>query len=306
MAVPPDVRRNTPAPMPVPFGVAHKTPAPMAVPPGVRRNTPAPVRVPPGVRRNTPAPIQAPPAVRAHQTTLEIPMPVQPRRVNMALLGGTVALSFVLFMLIWKTPVGVMLGLRTPETGFIEVRTSPAVPADITLDDIYRGHPPLRISGVRPGTRRLEVKADGYVPVTKVIEVSSNATLMIDLTLTPEVKPSTAAPAPAPPPGAGSEPGKAEPTPEQPPAARPASKPRDARAAASAPAATDSGMLMVNSMPSSLVFIDGHDTGRSTPLNGYPIAAGPHELRLKTANGQEHVERIDVRAGQTTSIVRRF
>ena len=65
-------------------------------------------------------------------------------------------------------------------------------------------------------------------------------------------------------------------------------------------------MLVVNSVPWALVFVDGRDTGRSTPLVGFPVTPGSHEIRLQTAAGQVHVERIDVPAGQTVRITRRF
>jgi hypothetical protein len=55
-----------------------------------------------------------------------------------------------------------------------------------------------------------------------------------------------------------------------------------------------------------LVFIDGRDTGRSTPLLGYPIAPGPHEIRLQTGTGGVYIERIMVQPGQAVRITRRF
>jgi hypothetical protein len=62
----------------------------------------------------------------------------------------------------------------------------------------------------------------------------------------------------------------------------------------------------VSSVPWSRVFIDGRDTGRNTPLLGYPIAPGSHEIRLQTATGQVAIQRVQVAPGQDVHITRRF
>jgi len=66
------------------------------------------------------------------------------------------------------------------------------------------------------------------------------------------------------------------------------------------------GTLVVYTVPWSMVFIDGQDTGRTTPLVAYPVPPGRHELRLQTTAGQVHQEQIDVVAGQTLRVTRRF
>src|SRR3954471_21852989 len=101
----------------------------MQGPPLIRRNTPAPIQAPPLVRRNTPTPIQAPPP-RVGAQTLEIPFP-RKRSATWPVAVGVIVVMLAIMALIWKTPVGVAIGLRAPETGSLEVRTTPEVSADV-------------------------------------------------------------------------------------------------------------------------------------------------------------------------------
>ncbi len=67
-----------------------------------------------------------------------------------------------------------------------------------------------------------------------------------------------------------------------------------------------SGTLVVNTMPWTHVFVDGHDTGRNTPVTGLHVPAGAHQIGLRTADGHMHVVPVTVQAGQTARVVRRF
>lgn len=59
------------------------------------------------------------------------------------------------------------------------------------------------------------------------------------------------------------------------------------------------GQLRLTSRPPARVFIDGVDTGRTTPLLNFPIAPGKHSIRLVTEhNSSEEIE-IDVRPGRS-------
>jgi serine/threonine-protein kinase len=80
-------------------------------------------------------------------------------------------------------------------------------------------------------------------------------------------------------------------------------------AAAPTPAAVPAGTpgtLVVNSVPWAYVWVDGRDTGRTTPLMGYTLNPGPHEVQLRTAMGQVHTQRVQIAPGQTARITRRF
>jgi hypothetical protein len=238
----------------------------------------------------------------------------------------------------------VALGVRPATTGAVEVRTLPVVPAEVKLDQVYRGRAPLRMEGVRAGARRLDIRAPGYLPVTREVDVIADRTAPVTITLVPDrpkpVVTPLAPPVPAQtanPPGSstGPVPGvipEAAPAPSEdakgseqsssrwrsrrrssePEAATPIpipiATPPASAPAASAPAAAPGspGTLVINSVPWALVFIDGRDTGRSTPLMGYTIPPGTHEVKLQTATGQVHVERVTVAAGQTVRVMRRF
>jgi eukaryotic-like serine/threonine-protein kinase len=182
------------------------------------------------------------------------------------------------------------------------------------------------------------VRARGYLPVSREVQLEGGATALVDVALVPD-RPH---PAPAPPLAAPARPGgaAAQPTPagekapteasdsegadhshageshhhhhghhvpssadSSPSGTAPSSTPQPRRPAV---APDTPGTLGINSVPWALVYIDGRDTGRSTPLLGYPIAPGWHEVRLQTANGQVDIERIQVLPGQTVNLTRRF
>jgi hypothetical protein len=200
------------------------------------------------------------------------------------------------------------------------------------------------MEGVRAGARRLDIRAPGYLPVTREVDVIADRTAPVTITLVPDrPKPMVTPLAPAVPPQSSTPPGSStgpvpgvipeaapaqeaksseqsssrwhsrrrssEPTAATPtPIPIPIATPPASTPAAAAPAAAPGtpGTLVINSVPWALVFIDGRDTGRSTPLMGYTIAAGTHEVKLQTATGQVHVERVTVAAGQTVRVMRRF
>jgi hypothetical protein len=283
--------------------------------------------------------------VQLAERAWEHPMPSSPagsvppasrRRVAWAVGAGAIAALLAIGLLVVLTPLGVTLGLRAAPTGVIELRTNPAVPANVKLDGVFRGVAPLRMQGVRIGTRSLSIRAQGYLPLSKRIMIEADATTMLELALTPAIP---AAPAPAPAPVVPAPP--AEPLPA---AAIPAAPtPRAPAAAASTdlvagqkrhmhePRHTDrggvvtttslllpqqpqgqavlpgtAGTLSINTVPWSYVYIDGRDTGRNTPLLSYPLAPGNHEIRLQTSTGAMYSERVQVMPGQAVRVSHRF
>jgi hypothetical protein len=115
------------------------------------------------------------------------------------LLATAALLLLGIAVLLAKTPVGVALGVRSPDAGTIEVRTIPPVRAAVQLDQVFRGTAPLRLSGVRTGPRRLDIQAPGYLPVTREVNVQSETTSAVDIALVPD-RPRSPGPAdPAPP-----------------------------------------------------------------------------------------------------------
>jgi serine/threonine protein kinase len=131
-------------------------------------------------------------ASRTRTQTMQVR--VRPRSDNLStvlLLVGVALLTLAVAGLVIKTPLGVRLGLRAPEVGAIEIRTSPVQDAAVKLDGVYRGRAPLRMDGVRAGIRTLELEAPGHVKVTRQVQLAAGTTAMIDIALPPKA---TAAP----------------------------------------------------------------------------------------------------------------
>jgi eukaryotic-like serine/threonine-protein kinase len=218
---------------------------------------------------------------------------------RLAVTASVLLLLLAILGLIFRTPAGVALGLRSPSTGSVEIYSVPSS-AQVKLDGVLRGRSPLRMQGVRAGTRRVEVRADGFLPVTRDLAIVGGETVQVKVELVaaqlqPQPAPSTAPPSPQPV-------APAEPT----ESAKPVDAARPPTASGQLSKAGATGTLVVYTVPWSMVFIDGRDTGRTTPLVAYPLAPGRHELRLQTTAGQVHQEQIEVVAGQTMRVTRRF
>jgi serine/threonine protein kinase len=81
-----------------------------------------------------------------------------------------------------------------------------------------------------------------------------------------------------------------------------ASTPRTSPSAAP----VDVGMLTINTIPWSHVVIDGQDSGKNTPLLNFKVPPGPHTIELQLPDGRTFTEKINVKAGETVRIVKRF
>ncbi len=71
-------------------------------------------------------------------------------------------------------------------------------------------------------------------------------------------------------------------------------------------AQTGYGTLMIQTIPWARVFVDGRDTGQSTPVRNLRVPAGRHTIGLRTADGVTHTVQVDVAADETTRIVRQL
>ncbi|MCA9604328.1 MAG: serine/threonine protein kinase [Myxococcales bacterium] len=80
---------------------------------------------------------------------------------------------------------GYYLYLASTVTASIEVRTEPNVAAVVLLDGTQRGTAPVRLDHVSEGHHVVTVVAPGYEDATRELEVTSNATVMLELTLVP-------------------------------------------------------------------------------------------------------------------------
>jgi hypothetical protein len=82
-----------------------------------------------------------------------------------------------------------------------------------------------------------------------------------------------------------------------------------ARGSAAQRASSRMGYLVTNTNPAAHVTIDGHATGRWTPVpDGNPIAlpAGAHTVVFETDDGKRFEEALQIEAGKTARIVRDF
>ncbi|MDH5675543.1 MAG: protein kinase [Myxococcales bacterium] len=315
--VSPELLAPTPSPVP---------PAPLAggplsaPPPGPMGRASMPPSMPPAM-----PPAAIPPAAGALPVPLTRPLPtaasasVAPSASSRSwpIWLAAALLLLTIVGLVTRTQVGVALGVRAAPVGTIDIRTVPVTDANVELDGVYRGAAPLRIGGVQPGLRRVGIKAKGYEPVERELEIKAGSTAMLEIALTAK---SSEGPA------AGVEPTSETDTADE---GKPgdsdgaeeagdddskrsrSSRRRSRRksrsgAAAAADATSGEGTLVVNSVPWAHVYIDGRDTGRKTPLMGYRLPVGSHEIKLQTEGGQTHVQQVQVEADQTVRVTRRF
>ena len=215
-------------------------------------------------------------------------------------------------------------------TGILEVRTVPDVGATVLIDGQAKGRAPLRIERVRAGERTLEVRAQGYEPSHRVVQIDDGSFSQFEFALQPG--PSTSEPTPppevaAPPetpetaPAVGDDEASADPealevdAPEETPtrttdrpSRRATATPRPTKRA-TGPAEmsrTSRGSLTIMTMPWARVFLDGRDTGKDTPVRNLRVPAGSHTIGLRTADGQMHTVTVDVPAGENLRITRRL
>lgn len=93
------------------------------------------------------------------------------------------------------------------------------------------------------------------------------------------------------------------PKPDAPKADAPAdAKPADVPADAKPADAPTMGSLSVSSNPSGKVFLDGADTGMTTPVVDLPVAAGKHTLKIMSADGREQSSDFEIEAGGTLNL----
>jgi len=178
--------------------------------------------------------------------------------------------------------------LRQPAIASIIIRTSPAVPAIVLLDGIERGRSPMRMDGVPVGKHTLKVRAEGYHSITRQVALTKDATAILEFSLEsdqPKIPKSDAAEA----------------------ANLAASQGRSSgKEPGGLSVNGDVGKLTIRSVPWARVFIDDKDTGRITPILGFPIQAGTYYVGLRTPDDKLHIEKITVTAGETVELDRDY
>jgi hypothetical protein len=74
--------------------------------------------------------------------------------------------------------------VREP-VGTVEIRTTPAVGATVSIDGVPRGRAPLRVQRIPSGERMIEVRADGYEAELRKVEVAADSVALLEIALQP-------------------------------------------------------------------------------------------------------------------------
>jgi len=72
------------------------------------------------------------------------------------------------------------------------------------------------------------------------------------------------------------------------------------------PAGVQKGKIEISVTPWGEILIDGKKRGISPPLRELEISAGAHTIEIRNATFSPHLQRVDVKAGQTTTIRHKF
>lgn len=223
-------------------------------------------------------------------------------------LGAGVALGILLL-----GGAGLFAATR-PALGRIKVMTVPAVRAKVEVDGELRGTAPLVLEEVAAGARKLRLQAEGYAVVEREVTVPKDGVAMIEVAL---VEAEEEAPLEA-----NTTPKKAEPqqaaqaeAPVQAAPSRSNESRRQARAraakarqrnASSRPKDTTPGILFINTVPVARVYIDGKDTGQTTPIFNFKISPGSHRMAFRTKSGKKKSIRFSVKPGESKRINERL
>ena len=236
-----------------------------------------------------PTPVSAVVAPGPAGETYKLPAFQEAKKENKtAKIAAIVAIAAVLVI----ASVFVASRLLVKPLGSLEIRTRPAVPATIYVDEAPRGQAPLRIDNLPVGEHALTIVAPGYVSASQRVLVTANVANALDVRLH-EVAPApaptppapTPAPAPAPTPEPAPAPAPAPPTPEPavavpaptPVAPTPAIAPPSTTPTVTAPTATSA-----HTSPSSRPSSHSTPTATATPAPAPAPGGGIGKLTIST------------------------
>ncbi len=245
---------------------------------------------------------------------------------------------FVLFGVAVLGALAIILNsvLGGAASGMITIRVMPAVTARVEIDGELRGTTPLVLKNVPAGSRFIVIDAEGYESTTREVIVPKDGNAFVELALVPRadvgrakdqgtkdakasneasvpVVPADPDPDPAPSEAAAEDEDdapqadvpeevkdKARPTPSttRRRATRPASR-RPSKSSAVPAESAEPATLVVNSVPVARVFIDGKDTGRSTPIFSLKLAPGTHTVSFVTKDEKKHSFKVVLQPGET-------
>ncbi len=229
-----------------------------------------------------------------------------------------------------------------PASGMITIRVMPAVTARVEIDGVLRGTTPLVLKNVPAGARSLVIDAEGYETTIREVLVPKDGNAFVELALVrrDDARETDAAKepskdgqgaVPAEVPDALADPAKADSAavrdgaavkaddkgqadkPVKAKAEPPATEPRrrvnraPARRPSSPPAASaEPATLIVNSVPVARVFIDGKDTGQSTPIFGIKVTPGTRTVGFVTKDNEKYSFKVALKPGETLRLSKRL
>ncbi len=151
--------------------------------------------------------------------------------------------------------------------------------AEILVNGRPVGETPGRVEGLDPSRPTfLVVKKKGYRKFIQNVRFEGKAEIEVVARLVPET--------------GGEEPKK---TPES--------------GSSAPPGQANEGFLVANSKPWAKVVVDGMDTGRWTPIaakNPIRLSPGKHRITLVTEDGRKLEAEVEIRAGESTKLIREF
>jgi hypothetical protein len=233
---------------------------------------------------------------------------LQPYRQNVNVVAGQQAKVFA------------NLASQIPQTGGIRVHTPGVVGAEVYVDGELKGKAPGEFAGIKPGTHALEVRAPGYQPTEREIQIRAGDTsyVKVELVKLPEVKPVGVISVKSPVPGAevfidGAVIGMAPQRRELPPGlhiviVQKPGYPEFKRevmlvqgqivdVVAEMKAV---GRVMVMAPPGAAIMVDGQLVGR-TPMMPAEVSVGEHILDVRHPNFLEFRQTIKVEGGKTAN-----
>jgi TonB family protein len=192
----------------------QRPPAPDPTPTPVAETTPVPVPTE-GVLRVESSPPGATIFVgnqRKGMTPADIELPLASHEVRLELAGYTPSTDVVMLTTeIPRTQLKVTMTVEPPTFGAADVVSKPSG-AMVKIDGTSVGVTPLRGHKLKPGSHRIELSSEGFLPWSRSVRVSENRTARVDATLAAIPKPTTpqpvrspvaSTPTPAPPPTPG-------------------------------------------------------------------------------------------------------
>ncbi len=200
-----------------------------------------------------------------------------------------------------------------PREVVVQIKSNPQGEAFLIRDDGQReviGPTPATLPLNPKYSYKVEVKAEGYQTWVQPSQFTGDEPVRLEAVLkrinarTLPKERITPKPTPRPRPYPKPKP-KHDTVAVKPPQPKPKPKPKPTPPPVPRPLAM--GTLLVNSNPWTKIFIDGRDTGLTTPQKRIPLPAGRHSITLKNAKfNVNQVIQVTIRPGQPTKVIRNF